>query len=94
MVRGLQLNGNNSLILRPIWQNFFLSVSVADYGNNLLKVNEYHTEKISFSLLKHGLQDGRGFIIKTIQLTHWFSVLNSNSKYKQYLNAVIANNWK
>ena len=49
--RGLQLNGNNSLILRPIWQNFLVSVSVADYG----KVNEYHTEKISFSLLKHGL---------------------------------------
>ena len=58
---------------------FLVSVSVVDYGNNLLKVSEYHTAKISFSLLKDGVQDGRDFIIMTIQSTHWFSVLNSNS---------------
>ena len=60
----------NSLILRPKWLNFLVSVSVVDHGNNLLKVNEFHTAKISISLLKDGVQDGRGFIIMTIQSTH------------------------
>ena len=49
---------------------FLVSASVVDHGNNLLKVNEFHTAKISFSLLKDGVQDGRRFIIMTIQSTH------------------------
>ena len=36
----------------------------------VLEANEYHTTKIRSSLLKDGVQDGRGFIIMTIQSTH------------------------